>query len=215
MEKERNIGTLAFVGGNLCCDFINTVYAWRGENLHEYLGSYADFIAWCHKANMGDPATLTGLQHRAEQQPEAAEAALRQIKKVRLLLYSFISAVAAQETAEIKRLLPSLTALLHKAGAHLVLRLEREAFSLSLPEAPDDLLSPVWMVVQSLQDLLLTTDLKRIKECPRCGWVFVDTTKNGRRRWCEPEECGTADKMQRYHAKRKKAEGEKNAKAGD
>ncbi len=207
MEKERNIGTLTVVGGALCCDFINTVYAWRGENLHEYLGTYADFIAWCRKLTIGDGTVLTQLHQKGMQEPDAAEAALRQIKKIRLLLYTFISAVAAKDSTEVTKLLPSINTLLHKASAHLAISLDNDDFALALQKEPDDLLSPLWMVVQSLQDMLLTTDRKRIKECPRCGWVFVDTTKNGRRRWCEPEECGTADKMQRYHAKKKAADG--------
>ena len=206
MDKERNISTLTVVGGTFCCDFINTVYAWQGTNLHEYLGCYADFIAWCRKVNVGNGAVLTQLDQKGIQEPEAAEAALRQIKKIRLLLYTFISAIAAKDFTEVTKLLPSINALLHKASGHLLLYLDNDDFLLSPQEEPDNLLSPLWMVVKSLQDMLLTTDRNRIKECPRCGWVFADTTKNGKRRWCEPEECGTADKMQRYHAKKKAAE---------
>jgi len=31
-----------------------------------------------------------------------------------------------------------------------------------------------------------------------CGWLFLDTSRNQRRRWCAMETCGTAVKMKRY-----------------
>jgi predicted RNA-binding Zn ribbon-like protein len=41
----------------------------------------------------------------------------------------------------------------------------------------------------------------RVGECPRCGWLFVDTSKGGRRRWCTMAVCGTREKV-RAHRER-------------
>ncbi len=203
MEKERNIGTLTLHGGNLCCNFINTVYAWRGVNLHEYLGDYNDFIAWCRKVNAGDSFTLNALQKKAAAHPKAAAMALNNIKNIRKLLYEFISLIAAKDYAGVKHMLPQINSLINKSATHIQFQLYDNNFMLNLKNDPGDLQSPLWIIFQSLHDLLVTEDISKIKECSRCGWVFVDHTKNGKRRWCDPEECGTADKMQRYHAKRK------------
>ena len=201
--KERNIGTLPVNGNNLCCNFVNTVYAWRGKNLHEYLGNYEDFINWCRKLNVGDEVLLKPLLVKAKKLPEKAETALKEIKKIRLLLYNFISAVAAKEQDAILTLLPQVNKLLDKAAAHTTVQFRVNNFTLTLNADPEDLLSPVWIILQSLNELLLIEDIDRIKECPRCGWVFIDRTKNATRRWCAPEECGSADKMKRYNAKKK------------
>jgi predicted RNA-binding Zn ribbon-like protein len=32
--------------------------------------------------------------------------------------------------------------------------------------------------------------------------VFIDTTKNRRRRWCSMDDCGKEEKIRRYVAKR-------------
>lgn len=41
---------------------------------------------------------------------------------------------------------------------------------------------PLWPVVASAVELLASPELGRVKVCPaRCGWLFLDTTKNGRR----------------------------------
>jgi predicted RNA-binding Zn ribbon-like protein len=203
--KERNIGTLPVNGNNLCCNFVNTVYAWSGKNLHEYLGKYEDFINWCRKLNVGDEVLLKPLLVKAKQFPRKADTALKEIKNMRLLLYNFISAIAAKDNEAIRTLLPQVNKFLDKAAAHTTVQFSDNNFTLTLIADSGDLLSPVWIVLQSLNELLLTEDMERIKECPRCGWVFVDRTKNATRRWCAPEECGSADKMQRYNAKKNKA----------
>jgi predicted RNA-binding Zn ribbon-like protein len=43
----------------------------------------------------------------------------------------------------------------------------------------------------------------RIKECEgeECGWVFVDATKSGTRRWSSMASCGARAKMKRYRAR--------------
>ena len=58
-------------------------------------------------------------------------------------------------------------------------------------------------------ELLTSKDLKRLRTCanPRCGWLFLDTTRNGLRKWCSMAECGGRAKAKRYyesHKKRKK-----------
>ncbi|NVO58680.1 CGNR zinc finger domain-containing protein [Rhodobacteraceae bacterium B1Z28] len=50
-------------------------------------------------------------------------------------------------------------------------------------------------------------ELKRVKMCPGsdCGWLFVDETKNARRKWCIMETCGNRAKAARSYARKAKA----------
>ena len=59
----------------------------------------------------------------------------------------------------------------------------------------------LWPVLESARELL--ADPSRIKECEgeECGWVFVDATKSGTRRWCSMASCGARAKMKRYRAR--------------
>ena len=34
-----------------------------------------------------------------------------------------------------------------------------------------------------------------------CAWLFLDTSKNGSRRWCDMKQCGNRAKARRFHAK--------------
>jgi predicted RNA-binding Zn ribbon-like protein len=36
---------------------------------------------------------------------------------------------------------------------------------------------------------------------PDCGWVYVDRSRNGFRRWCQMETCGTEEKSRRRAAR--------------
>lgn len=208
MQKERTIDTLTVESSALCCNFVNTVYAWRGVNLNEYLKTYDDFVAWCRKLIVCDAAYLDELSAQAKLHPQKAEAALNEIKEVRQLFYNFISAIAAGEKDTYESLLKELNPLLNKSLTKQEIVYKNGTFQPELQLQTTALDGPLYVVLKSLYDLLMQADLNRIKECPKCGWVFLDETKNGRRRWCSPTECGTQDKMLRYNQKKRQISSE-------
>ena len=56
-------------------------------------------------------------------------------------------------------------------------------------------------IVLDALDLLGDPSVSRLRRCANtssCGWLFLDTSRNQRRRWCAMDTCGTADKMRRY-----------------
>jgi predicted RNA-binding Zn ribbon-like protein len=59
-------------------------------------------------------------------------------------------------------------------------------------------------------ELLLARDRPPIKECPGCGWLFVDRSRNGSRRWCDMQVCGSRDKMRRYHRSQRSGTAQRN-----
>ncbi|WP_117194801.1 CGNR zinc finger domain-containing protein [Rhizobium terrae] len=40
----------------------------------------------------------------------------------------------------------------------------------------------------------------RLRSCPRCGWLFLDTSRGGKRRWCSMRICGNREKVSRHRA---------------
>jgi predicted RNA-binding Zn ribbon-like protein len=68
---------------------------------------------------------------------------------------------------------------------------------------PGDLARMLWPIVYEGADLLTSAGLARVKECPGCGWLFLDRTKNRSKRWCTMEGgCGDTEKMRRNVARR-------------
>lgn len=71
-------------------------------------------------------------------------------------------------------------------------------FTLTWP--PDGSLEPLLhCVADSAVKLLEHGPLDRVGACPSCGWLFLDTSKNGRRRWCSMATCGARDKARRHY----------------
>ena len=63
---------------------------------------------------------------------------------------------------------------------------------------------PLWILSQSVSDLLLSADLARVRTCAvdTCRWLFLDTSKNHTRRWCNMKVCGNRMKARRFQARR-------------
>ena len=57
-------------------------------------------------------------------------------------------------------------------------------------------------------DVLRMADLARLRRCPPaaggCGWVFLDHSRNGSRRWCSMDECGIQMKHARFVERRRR-----------
>ena len=58
-------------------------------------------------------------------------------------------------------------------------------------------------VIKSAIELLTSPDLDRLRICAAdtCAWLFLDTTKNRTRRWCDMKVCGNREKMRRFRAR--------------
>ena len=62
-------------------------------------------------------------------------------------------------------------------------------------------------VVESAADALVVGELGRVRRCAdgRCPRVFYDSTKNGRRRWCDMATCGNRAKAARHRVRMRQA----------
>lgn len=202
MPKIRTIDTLHLDGGVLCFHFINTVYAWRGVNLHEYLNTYDDLIKWCKKVNILSAAQRENLLKEAALHPLKTKKALQQLKEAREMMYHFFSVLAAgSEDHMPPKILAGFNTALSNSLSHLVFTANHKAVVLKWRNEENDLLEPLWVVVKSAYDVVTTEDRSCLKECPKCGWMFIDKTKNNTRRWCNPAFCGSTEKSKKYYQK--------------
>jgi predicted RNA-binding Zn ribbon-like protein len=63
---------------------------------------------------------------------------------------------------------------------------------------------PLWKLAQAASDLLVSSDADRVKDCgdPTCRWLFLDTSKNHTRRWCDMKTCGNRMKARRHQERK-------------
>src|SRR5690606_9992431 len=170
-----------------------------------FLDSYAAFLKWCRKTGAGSPGLLEKLEGAELKIGQMTHGALLNINAHRRSIQSFLSAIANGDRASMSAHKPQINHLLREAGNREHLEFGGGRFSLGHAEDSDDLLAPLWKIIGSLKGLLMDNDAARIKECPTCGWIFLDETKNGRRIWCNPKICGTRDRMKRYNERKRES----------
>ena len=205
MSRERNINTLTLDGGHLCFDFINTVHTRTEEEFHEYLPDYQEFILWCRKVAIVEKVRLDALADEAAQHPQSAARTIKKIKETRENLYQLFSAIAADQFQQMPaRVLQNYNTSLTEALSHLQFAIKENKLQQTWSRGKLNLEEPLWIVLKAAYDLLTNEDYSRMKECAACGWLFLDQTKNNKRRWCSPSTCGSIEKSKRYYQKKKK-----------
>lgn len=199
-DTKRTLETLEFVGGIMCLDFANTVNS-RHELEHDYLASYSDLVNWAGKATILSPKQVKNLNQRAQLEAEKANVAVEKARDVRETIYRAFSAIASRSNPK-EEDLGVLTRLYEEAigNGRLVKVDDHFEFEWEPDKTFDALL---WCIVSSAEKLLSVKEISQVKECPGCGWLFLDISKNQSRRWCSMNTCGARDKMRRYHGRLK------------
>ena len=84
-------------------------------------------------------------------------------------------------------------------GRMRVAAVPRRGFTIAWDRMGADLQSPLWPVIWAAAQLLTSDESGNIHICaaPDCGWMYVDRSRNGMRRWCQMETCGTRAKGRR------------------
>jgi predicted RNA-binding Zn ribbon-like protein len=70
----------------------------------------------------------------------------------------------------------------------------------------------LWLLARSAARCWARGDLRRLKPCanPECILWFLDTSKNGTRRWCSMQACGNRHKVTAHYKRRKGDADEEN-----
>jgi len=203
---------LRLLGGAPCLDFVNSIENRAGHAPEDFLTSYADLVRWGQHGGLIADATATRLIARAAADQPAADEALHQALALRAALNHLFLAIATRRElnpADLEQLQRAYADAM--SGAILVPQGERLTWDWRPDEQRLDQL--LWPVARSAVELLTTGDPRRIKVCENpygCGWLFYDGSKNGSRRWCSMEGCGSQVKMRRQYAKRRASTGAKS-----
>lgn len=182
------------IGGHPALDFVNTV-SWRLDPPREIDRLTADeiLIDWMYAAELigADQAK------RLRMESGSGGAATGEARELREDVYEVLHplAVGAEpDPADVRRLRDAITGAFANAEMTSVVplrwsvRVERRADLL------DVLALSVWR-------LLETEQLGRLKQCQDgdCGWLFLDRSKNGSRRWCSSSDCGNRSRARRHY----------------
>lgn len=172
------------IGGRLCLDFLNTAdWTAEGTVVDEKLGDLEDLATW---------SRAVGLDPRSAVKTAADIEALRRFRAS--LRRLFLTAMAGEKPK--RNDLAQLNQALEAATETAPLAIRRGQLSFAR-----DLAFEKMIALSAVSVLTTAQELERIEICPseNCGWLFLDESKNRRRRWCSMETCGNRAKARRHY----------------
>lgn len=194
-----------FLGGHPALDFTNTVSWARAGLTEERFDSYDKLIQWSREAKL--PVDPRGLARHASAHPGTAARVVAEARIIRAETHELFHARAAGEELP-GPLLERFNRRLRASLADLCLLQERHAKgsrTVFRPRNARALEAPLHWVLWEAATLLASNE--PIKQCanPDCGWLYLDRSRRGNRRWCDMAVCGARDKARRYYRRRRLA----------
>lgn len=209
-----DVAELPLVGGHPALDLVNTVErgtpAPGGQPL-DYLTDPPALLRWARRVRLVDEAEVGAVADSWERDPGSAYAALAAVRDVREALHVALLATidgvpsgTGTVAAALERLHSRWAAAVGRS--RLVLERERATAARLAVGVTAGLLVPD-RAADAAVEVLRTADLARLRRCPPdaggCGWVFLDRSRNGSRRWCRMADCGTTAKARRLTERRR------------
>jgi len=191
-------------GGLLCLDFANTLEDRPDVHPQELLNSYNDLVSWGKQAHVLTEQEAQRLLEKAVRYPAEASVVLEQAIEIREAIFRIFKAVAEDALPEDEYLV-TLSAVVADAQSHARLVPKANGFRWDWTGKADDLDYLFWPVVRSAADFLTSDDLDTVRVCASdsCNWLFIDTSKNHSRRWCNMKSCGNREKARRFYTRKK------------
>ena len=193
---------LVFDGGHPALDFLNTV-AIPGSGRDDLLGAPATLLEWLEGAGLAEEADIVSLRSS----PPDARLLLSDALRLREAVAGIVEARTVGVQAPALAIL-EVNRVLSTSSRGLRLTADAGRYQLSdvaTSSGPLGLLAPV---AEAAARLLLDADPRRLRRCAAegCGLWFLDTSRNGRRRWCSMARCGNRAKVA-AHYRRQRAHG--------
>ncbi len=185
-------------GGDLALDLANTKASRPTPEPREDLLVYDDLVRWALQAGAIDAPEAAALRALARRRPRAARAALERARALREAVFEVFSAVAGGRAIP-GGPLDRVNATLPHALARLRLARSGETVGWSWRNEPH-LDRVVWPALRAAALLLTGPARAHVRECAArdCAWLFLDTSRNGTRRWCDMAVCGNREKARRF-----------------
>ena len=192
-------------GDLLCLDFVNTLDDRPSGEPKELLAHYVDLARFAEDTGILAPHQVDRLIEQSAQIPDEAQRALRDAIELRESLYAVLAAVMKKQAAPALAL-AKLNGFVQDAAQHARLTESGARVEWRLDDPGSSLDSPLWAIARSAADLLASEQMALVRACSSktCQWLFLDTSKNHRRRWCDMKLCGNRAKAGRFYSRKKK-----------
>ncbi len=188
----------------MALDFVNTLDDRFSDSPKELLKDYVDLARFGE-----DTGTLTGQQfdgfmRRRMLYPEDAQRALTSAIQLREAISDIFYALVRKKPVPSSSLI-ILNQHVQEALQHLELVPGKARFEWKFDTWSEDLSAPLWPIARDAAELLASERVNFVRPCASktCEWLFIDESKNHRRRWCDMTKCGNRSKAKRFYTRSK------------
>ena len=199
-QQERTFQPFQLIAGDPALDLVNTLdWRFRESGPEEKIAGYDDLLSFTEQSGL-----LAPKQARNLRRPASAYAGSHVVEEARGLrealsdlLYSGLDRRNSSAAS-----LQTLERFFREARAHTRLVRDGSRLKWEWSGAETRPEFPLWLLTRAASRLLLSENVQQVRACanPECRWLFMDTSKNHTRRWCDMKLCGNRMKARRYKA---------------
>jgi predicted RNA-binding Zn ribbon-like protein len=184
-------------------DFVNTLDLWPVP--HDHLDSPQAALDWLVEHDLLHREARLHLLTQYDASPATGVETLGRLQRVRQAIRGVLEAAAVRRAPEAGDLAEINRAL----RAHYIYELvpAPDGVSLDHRHQGDPVEGAIARLSEAIARELIQGDTTRLRIClnPQCRWVFKDTSRTGRRKWCSMRSCGNRAKVARHRARMKTA----------
>lgn len=189
------------LGGRIAVDFANTAHPTSGTE--GTLDDWPGLVSFLEQAQVISAQRAAALLAMQRTDPQALELLLRKALRLRASLVQAFGALVRQESVE-QACIRVINDLLRVTEGHDELVSEDHAWKLRFVARERH---PEWLltaIARSAAEIISEGRAAPLRRCanPLCQFLFYDTSRTGRRRWCSMTRCGNRSKVAAF-AKRK------------
>ena len=170
--------------------------------------SYIDLARFGEDAGLLEDLQVDRLLAASMQFPEEAQRALRSAIELREAMHPVFWALIKKKTVPAGPLIV-LNSYIQEAAQHQSLVARHGRFEWQFEEASNKFDAAWWPIARSAAELLASDQLQFVRACASktCEWLFLDESKNHRRRWCDMTKCGNRAKVRSFYKRKMRSSG--------
>ena len=172
----------------------------------ELLKSYVDLARFGEDTGVLSDAQVDRLFPWSVQYQEEAQQVLKSAMELREAISEVFYAVARRKPVPVPAL-ATMNRHVREASQHIKLSPGKSRFEWKFESEPIHPYAPLWPIARDAAELLASDRLEFVRACASktCEWLFLDESKNHRRRWCDMTKCGNRAKAKRFYTRQKSA----------
>ncbi len=200
MSNTAVKSSFQLVAGHAVLDLVNTLdWRFRDTGPEELLKEYDDLLRFAEQSKVLSARQARHLRRTASSRASThiLQSAIELREALAQVFYDLLEQRSPSATS-----LKTLETFFEQARNQQKLQWNSSAIEWTWSGSEDDPAFPLWTLSAAASALITSETMQHLRACdsPECRWLFLDTSKNHTRRWCDMKLCGNRMKARRFKA---------------